>query len=286
MWHFISEQISQNIQQEFICDDVREIPEGDSHQTFRVSDGKRRFFVKVNEKIRHTNFQAEIEGLKHLNDTELFKISKVITDGVVSDHSFLVLEYIHMQPGNSENWQVFGQLLAKMHQQNKQNMYGWQEDNFIGKTSQNNKWQKNWSQFFAEQRIGFLLQLLADNGHKLADIDKAVESVHTLLVGHNPQASMLHGDLWQGNTGFYKDQAVIFDPAFYFGDRETDIAMSELFGRFPNEFYQGYNEIWPLESNYQYRKPIYQLYHTLNHALLFEGYYLDSAKSILKNLDS
>jgi fructosamine-3-kinase len=131
-----------------------------------------------------------------------------------------------------------------------------------------------------------MLQLLLEHGYNLANIDKVVASVKQLLAGHTPESCMLHGDLWKGNVGFYKSQPVIFDPAFHFGDRETDLAMTELFGRFPDTFYQGYNDIWPLEDNYQYRKPIYQLYHTLNHALLFEGYYLDSAKLILKNLDS
>ncbi|MGJ8682269.1 fructosamine kinase family protein [Paraglaciecola sp.] len=286
MWHFISEQISQSINTDFICDDVRDIPEGDSHQTFRISDGKHRFFVKVNEKIQLTNFQAEAEGLEHLNKIELFKVPKVITHGVVSNHSFLVLEYIHMQQGDDKGWRNFGHLLATMHREHKQEMFGWQDDNYIGRTPQYNKWQKNWSQFYAEQRIGYQLQRLAEKGHQLANIEKVIESVKTLLGGHNPESSMLHGDLWQGNTGFFKNQAVLFDPAFHYGDRETDLAMTELFGRFPEEFYQGYNDNWPLSTDYQYRKPIYQLYHTLNHALLFEGHYLDSAKTMLKNLDS
>ncbi|WP_158969576.1 fructosamine kinase family protein [Paraglaciecola sp. L3A3] len=285
MWHFISEQISQSTQHEFICDDVREMPEGNSHQTFRISDGKNRFFVKVNDKVKLSNFQAEAEGLEHLSKTHLFKVPKVITSGIVSNHSFLALEYIHLCAGSNDEHYKFGQCLANMHQQNSQQMYGWQEDNFIGLTPQVNKWHKHWSHFFAEQRIGFMLQLLAEKGHKLADIDKVVHSVEKLLAGHNPLPSMLHGDLWSNNTGFYKQQAVIFDPAFYFGDRETDLAMTELFGRFPDSFYQGYDNIWPLDNDYIYRKPIYQLYHTLNHALLFEGYYLDSAKVILKNLD-
>jgi fructosamine-3-kinase len=285
MWHFISEQISQSIQHDFICDDVREIPDGDSHQTYRVSDGKHRFFVKVNDKLQLANFQAEAEGLQHLNKTQLFKVPNVVTTGVVSGHSFLVLEFIHMTKEEDTSWQSFGHSLAQMHQTHQQQMFGWQEDNFIGRTPQSNQWQKKWCHFYAEQRIGFMLQLLHEKGHHLANIDKIVGSVKKLLAGHNPQASMLHGDLWKGNTGFYKGQAVIFDPAFYYGDRETDIAMTELFGRFPESFYQAYNDTFPLDDNYQYRKPIYQLYHTLNHALLFEGYYLDSAKSILKNLD-
>jgi fructosamine-3-kinase len=165
-------------------------------------------------------------------------------------------------------------------------MYGWQEDNFVGLTLQSNLWQKKWSCFFAEQRIGFMLQLLSEKGYISDNIDDVVEVIKSLLSGHNPTASMLHGDLWQGNTGFHNNQPVLYDPALYFGDRETDLAMTELFNRFPESFYQGYEDVWPLETDYQYRKPIYQLYHVLNHALLFGGHYLDSAKFTLKNLDT
>ena len=286
MWHFISEQISQSIGEDFICNDVRDIPEGDSHQAFRISDGKRRFFVKTNEKNQIENFNAEADGLAHLAQAQLFKVPKVVTQGIVSDRSFLVLEFIHLTQGDSAHWHQFGKNLALLHQQHSQQMYGWQEDNYIGRSVQINQWHKKWSVFFAEQRIGYMLQMLAEQGNTLANIDKVVSSVETILAGHAPQASMLHGDLWKGNTGFFKGQAVIYDPAFYYGDRETDIAMTELFGRFPEQFYQAYNAQWPLDAEYEYRKPIYQLYHTLNHALTFGGYYIDSAKQVLKNLDS
>jgi fructosamine-3-kinase len=286
MWHFISEKISECIQQNFICDDIREVKAGDSHKAYKISDGKQHFFVKTNEKIHLINFEAEVEGLLHLNNTRLFKIPNVICTGLVSGHSFLVLEHIAMTQGNEQSWFHFGQCLAELHKANTQKMYGWQEDNFIGLTPQPNLWQKNWSSFFAEQRIGFMLQLLFEKGHVLANIDNVVESIKSLLKGHNPIPSMLHGDLWQGNAGFLENQPVLYDPAFYFGDRETDLAMTELFGRFPESFYYGYTNLWPLEVDYQYRKPIYQLYHVLNHALLFGGHYLDSAKITLKNLDT
>jgi fructosamine-3-kinase len=285
MWHFISEQISQCIQQDFICDDIREVKAGDSHKAFKISDGKQRFFVKTNEKIHIANFEAEAEGLEHLNNTNLFKIPKVVCMGVVSDHSFLVLEHLALTDSNDQSWIKFGQTLANLHKKHTQQMYGWQEDNFIGLTPQANQWKKKWSCFFAEQRIGFMLQLLAEKGHVLVNIDNVVESIKRLLIGHNPTPSLLHGDLWQGNTGFHKNQPVLYDPAFYFGDRETDLAMTELFGRFPEAFYNGYDDIWPLETGYHYRKPIYQLYHVLNHALLFGGQYIDSAKITLRNLD-
>jgi fructosamine-3-kinase len=284
MWHFISEQISQQINQDFICDDIRAGNSGDSHKSYRISDGKRRFFVKVNDATKLSHFEAEAQGLDHIKRTDVFKVPEVICFGEVEENSYLVLEYISLSQGDESAWYDFGDRLANLHQTQTQEMYGWQDDNFIGLTPQPNRWSKKWSQFFAEQRIGFMLQLLAEKGHKLADIDQVVESVENLLAGHNPPASMLHGDLWMGNTGFSKNRAVMFDPAFHYGDRETDLAMTELFNKFPSAFYQGYEARWPVSEHYQYRKTIYQLYHILNHALMFEGQYIQNATGILKNL--
>lgn len=286
MWHFISEQISQQIGKDFICDDIREVSDGDSHKAYKISDGRLRFFIKVNSKSNLPNFEAESEGLQHLQKTDLFRIPKVICSGTVAEHSFLVLEHITMHEGSVESWHRFGERLAKLHKHQTQEMYGWQDDNYIGLTPQPNKWDKKWCRFFAEQRIGFMLQLLAEKGHDLANIDHAVDAVQSLLNGHNPDASMLHGDLWQGNTGFHKDQPVMFDPAFYFGDREAELAMTELFSKFPPAFYEAYESVWPVDKDYQFRKTIYQLYHILNHALLFGGQYIQSAQATLRNLDA
>ena len=285
MWHFISEQISSQIETDFICDDIREIRSGDTHHAYRISDGRRRFFVKTNLAQHLELFESESESLQHLGLLEGFKIPKTVCLGIVGEHSFLVLEFLKLTEGNSATWHQLGQQLALMHQNQTQAMYGWQSDNFIGSTPQPNQWHKKWAQFFAEQRIGFMLQLLAEKGHELVNIDAAVDTVVRLLAGHNPTPSMLHGDLWSGNVGFVGDRPSLFDPAIYFGDRETDLAMTELFNRFPNAFYQGYETQWPLDDEYQYRKPIYQLYHVLNHALLFGGNYLESATTLLNNLD-
>ncbi|GAA0344980.1 fructosamine kinase family protein [Bowmanella denitrificans] len=286
MWHFISEQISEKLGQDFICDDIRQIHQQFHTRSFRISDGRHRFFIKVAEAGELPRLECEAHGLEHLKLEQDIKLPAVVCSGRVSQHSFLVLEYINMGEGSAPLWFKFGQALARLHAANNQNMYGWQEDNYIGATLQPNSWQKKWCQFFAEQRIGYLLQLLCEKDILTVHIDKVVSSVDQLLSGHKPPASPLHGDLWQGNTGFWKEQPVVYDPAFYFGDRETDIAMTELFGRFPEPFYQGYQEVWPLSQDYQYRKPIYQLYHLLNHALLFGGQYIQTAKLHLQHLDS
>ncbi|MGO4892801.1 fructosamine kinase family protein [Flavobacterium sp. W21_SRS_FM6] len=285
MWHFISEEISKSINKDFICDDIREISSGHSHKAFKITDGRSRYFVKTNQKSYLPHFESEIDGLTHLSKAQLFRLPKIICSGVVADKAFLVLEFLTLSEGTTENWFQFGQLLAQQHQTHTQNMYGWQEDNYIGLSPQPNKWNKKWCQFFAEQRIGFMLQLLAEKGKNLANIDKIVAAVFKLLAGHVPVASMLHGDFWSGNSGFHKGLPTLFDPALYYGDRETDIAMSELFARLPTAFYEGYQATWPLDPGYEYRKPVYQLYHVLNHALIFGEHYIQSAQAILKNME-
>ncbi|MCC2615903.1 fructosamine kinase family protein [Aestuariibacter halophilus] len=286
MWHFISEQISDNVGHDFICDDIREVKQGDTHKAYKISDGRHRYFIKLNDSGQLANFSAEAEGLSHLKACEVMRVPTVICHGVVEDHSFLVLEHITMQDGDKDDWFTFGQQLALLHKNQTQEMYGWQDDNYIGQTPQPNQWHKKWARFFAEQRIGYMLQLLAERGESLPDIDRCVEATERLLHGHQPVASLLHGDLWSGNTGFHQHQAVLFDPAMYYGDREADIAMTELFGKFPQAFYDGYNDQWALDEHYSYRKPVYQLYHILNHAVMFGGQYLTSAKATLNTLDA
>lgn len=283
MWHFISEKISDNIHQDFICDDIREVNGGDTHRAYKISDGRKRFFVKVDHESAQSNFAAEAQSLTLLQQAADVKIPKVICTGVANQSSYLVLEHINLSDGENNDWYEMGKQLAKLHLHTEQH-YGCHFNNFIGKTQQINPWTDDWASFFSDFRIGKLLQLMAKKGIQFVDIDRATEQIYTHLKGYQPKASLLHGDLWRGNVAFFNHAPVIFDPASYFGDRETDLAMTELFGTFPQSFYQGYEAIWPLSDGYQQRKPIYQLYHILNHALMFGGHYLDSAKATLQNI--
>ncbi|OOY41228.1 hypothetical protein BOV91_12580, partial [Solemya velum gill symbiont] len=158
--------------------------------------------------------------------------------------------------------------------------FGWNLDNTIGSTPQLNDWNKSWINFWREQRLGYQLQLAGHQGSLQRQGEKLLESFH-LLIDHAPQPSLLHGDLWGGNIG-YDDSGnpVIFDPALYFGDREADIAMTELFGGFGREFYAAYNAAWPLDAGYPIRKKLYNLYHILNHLNLFGSGYLGQAEGM------
>jgi len=155
--------------------------------------------------------------------------------------------------------------------------FGWPRDNFIGLGAQKNDWCDDWAEFFATRRIAPQLELAGRNGFALEPVP-----VKELLKGHQPAPALLHGDLWSGNAGFTAEGPVIFDPAAYYGDRECDLAMSELFGGFPAEFYAAY----PLDKGYGRRKHLYNLYHLLNHLNLFGGGYLAQVRSTLRLLRS
>lgn len=284
MWHFISDKISETIQSDFVCDDIRPVAGGDTHEAFRISDGRKRFFVKINNLDAEINFHSEALGLMQLAKNTCVRLPKYICDGCAEDKSYLVLQHINFKDGNDAQWQVFGSNLAQLHRQNSHELYGCKFNNYIGHTPQLNTMCNTWSDFFAENRIGHMLHLLANQGIRFVDIDAAVDHIKVWLKDHTPLSSMLHGDLWRGNIGFFKEQGVIFDPAFYYGDRETDIAMTELFGRLPSQFYEAYNNSWPLDEGYKERKPLYQLYHILNHALMFGGHYMQSARDTLQKI--
>ena len=116
-------------------------------------------------------------------------------------------------------------------------------------------------------------------------MERLCEALPELLAGHSPSASLLHGDLWRGNAGFLAGGVpVVFDPAVYRGDREADLAMTELFGGFPRAFYAAYEEAWPLDAGYRTRKHLYNLYHLLNHFNLFGGAYAAQVQGYLQRL--
>lgn len=151
--------------------------------------------------------------------------------------------------------------------------YGWPSDNFIGATPQPNGALPDWIDFWWQRRIGYLVDRLLDSGDP-GGLGRRAEAVRERLPamfdGRVPRASLLHGDLWGGNAAFdVQGRPVLFDPACYHGDRETDIAMTELFGGFDARFHAAYREAWPLAVGYAWRRSLYQAYHLLNHMLLF-----------------
>ena len=212
-----------------------------------------------------------MDGLKALG--AVVRVPRILDHGT----DFLVLEQLDLR--RSGDWAALAQMLAKLHRTSGPR-FGWHRDNWIGATPQLNDWRDDWATFFLECRIEPQLALARRNGFSIPFPKE------NLLEGHKPSPSLLHGDLWSGNAGFIDEGPVIFDPAVYYGDREADIAMTELFGGFPARFYAAYSEAYPLPDGYEARKHLYNLYHLLNHLNIFGAGYLAQVQRTLGLLNA
>ena len=181
----------------------------------------------------------------------------------------------HLDLGAAPDWPAMGRMLAALHRHTN-DRFGWATDNWIGLSPQRNGWSNEWAEFFLGRR-------LKPQAAKCGLLDD-LPDVRKILEGHRPHASLLHGDLWSGNAGFTKEGPVIYDPAVYYGDREADLAMTELFGGFPDEFHGAYRKEFPLDAGYERRKHLYNLYHLMNHLNIFGGGYLGQVQSTLRRL--
>ncbi len=254
--------------------------------TLEGRDG-RRFFVKLNGADKGEMFAAEAEGLEAIAATGAIAVPAVVALGEAAGRAFLVLEQLDLGRGGEEAMARLGHDLAALHRHGA-DRFGWHRDNTIGATPQHNDWCDDWTTFWREQRLGFQLDLARHNGYGGALQRKGAEllaRLDELLDGHRPRPSLLHGDLWSGNAAVLADgRPVIFDPAVYHGDREADLAMTELFGGFGPAFRSAYEAAWPLDPGYSRRKTLYNLYHILNHLNLFGGGYLGQAEAMIDRL--
>lgn len=256
------------------------------NQAYRLGgrDG-RDFFVKLNDAHRHQMFVAEAAGLEAIVAMHAVRVPQPVAHGRCGAQSFLVLEYLDLQTrGNAAQ---LGEQLAAMHRCTAK-QFGFAGDNFLGTTPQPNGWIADWVAFWRERRLGYQLKLAAKNGHDVnlqKSGERLMDALPAFFDGYAPQPSLLHGDLWGGNHGYLADGTpVIFDPAAYYGDRECDLAMTELFGGYGADFYAAYRASWPLDAGYAARRELYNLYHILNHANLFGGSYASQAEQAMRKL--
>jgi fructosamine-3-kinase len=285
MWTEIAQAISRETKQEFAIANTKSVSGGCINQGSRVSSKDRTYFVKLNDVSKVDMFAAEALGLKQMYATKTITVPQPICWGTAANSSYLVLQWLDLGGGSNQSWTEMGRQLAAMHRVGTSKDFGWSRNNTIGSTPQINTWMDNWADFFAEQRIGYQLKLAKRRGGNFPESNRVVDLVRNKLAEWQPPVSLVHGDLWSGNAAISSDGApIILDPATYYGDRETDLAMTELFGGFPTAFYQGYNEAWQLDSGYGQRKSIYNLYHVLNHFNLFGGGYANQAQTIIQRL--
>ena len=242
------------------------------HECYRVEIGGRGFFLKTNDESHADNFACEAEGLAALRSAAM-RAPEPVSHGATGGSAYLLLEFLVLH--GKRDFAALGRMLAEAHRQPGPR-FGWSRDNYIGATPQANAWCEDWGTFWREQRMQPQFALAKRNG-----FDLQLPDVDGILRTHRPQPSLLHGDLWSGNAGFTQEGPVVFDPAVHYGDREADLAMTELFGGFPREFYKAYEETYPLDAGYSRRKPLYNLYHLLNHLNLFGAGYLPQVKETL-----
>ena len=287
-WKAVENQLNTSQQTNINFIEMSSISGGCINQAWKATDSSgKHWFIKENSRDLLAMFEAEYSGLEEIHQSQTIKVPKPILVGNTDSFSYLVLEYIPLQ--NRVNHQATGQQLAEMHMitaTDKQ--FGWHRNNTIGSTPQLNQQNKNWTSFWKQQRLLPQLSLAKKRGYTNSAYDaglKLADNLELFFQQYNPTPSLLHGDLWGGNCA--SDSAnnpVIFDPALYYGDRETDIAMTELFGGFNPIFYDAYNNAYPLDSAYKTRKTLYNLYHILNHYYLFGGGYASQAESMTQQL--
>lgn len=251
-------------------------------QVLELTNGER-VFMKHNSNPPTDFFLAEVKGLRLLAQAENGpRIPKPIALQSGSRPTFLIMEYLENSSESKNFSDRLARALAELHRIS-QDHFGLDHDNFIGSTPQKNDPEKDGIVFFRDQRIEFQRQLARKAGLLPAAIDKKIDSLCENLnrymdtTGEKP--ALMHGDLWSGN--YFPDSKgnpCIFDPAVYYGLREADIAMTELFGRLPQRFYDAYHEAFPMNPGYPERKDLYNLYHLLNHLNLFGGSYLSSVQ--------
>lgn len=273
------------------------------HSAWRLdlADGSR-LFAKTNGASSLPLLEAEAEGLRALKvaaGNEGPQLPVPLACGLAGPSAVLVLSWLDLEGGRSAAqgppWRRLGAALAGLHRHSLTrscaagdrggSSFGWPRDNVIGAFPQGNGWDDDWGRFFVERRLVPQLEHLARSGTPLAQAQSLLERAGQWLVDHQPDPSLVHGDLWSGNAAISAGgQGAIFDPAIYRGDREVDLAMARLFGGFPEAFFEGYTETWPLPSGHEFRRDLYNLYHLLNHANLFGGSYLGQCQGQIEKL--
>jgi len=290
IWGSVASVIRDTTRHPFTLGKYTPVGGGSINEAYRLegTDGSR-YFLKLNDVQHLPMFIAEVSGLNAIAATDTIRVPRPIAHGSAGNQIYLLMEYLEL--GSRGNTMLLGEQLAALHRCTG-NSFGFAQDNFIGTTPQPNGWpseqKDDWIDFWREHRLGFQLRLAAQNGYgvQLQRLgEKLLDTLPALFVGYTPQPSLLHGDLWGGNHAYLPDGTpVIFDPAIYYGDRECDLAMTELFGGYPADFYAAYNSAYPLDAGYAMRRDLYNLYHILNHANLFGSGYARQAEQMMDKL--
>ena len=266
---------------------ARKVGGGSINSCYYWPSGGAPMFVKIAPRASAAAFAAEADGLRELDAAHALRVPRVLATGVAGAAAFLALEWLEAGRADEACEERLGAGLAALHRLGTAR-FGWWRDNTIGRTPQANGWCTQWLEFFRERRLRPQLALAARRGFAglLTERgERLLAALPALLADHNPQPALLHGDLWGGNwLATQAGEPALFDPAVYYGDRETDLAMTRLFGGFGTAFYRSYESAAPLPRGAALRADLYNLYHVLNHANLFGGAYAHQARAQIDRL--
>jgi fructosamine-3-kinase len=257
---------------------------GDINAAACIVTERDRYFVKWNPHPRPRMFEVEARGLQLLAAANAVRVPRVVA--LVDSPPALVLEWIASRGSKGEASEALGRQLAQQHRV-LGDAYGLDHDNYIGSNPQPNASANSWIAFFRDRRLGCQMELARRNGYldgrRASRLDRLSSRLGEWIDESQCAPSLLHGDLWGGNfMSGPNGEPVLIDPAVYYGEREAEIAFTELFGGFGPKFYAAYDEAWPLAPGYAGRRDLYNLYHLLNHLNLFGEGYGGSVDAILK----
>jgi len=269
--------------------DVNSVSGGCIHDAWCIAfNNGEKVFVKTTsiKNFEMLSFEAiGLSSLQNFAEDSLLSTPKPLTIQKLETHSILIMPWVDFSQGNAIN---LGRGLALLHKASKENhngSFGWGNDGFIGLGPQPKGWEESWGECFINLRLIPQIKIAKKWGLRLIELKKFLSNIKSYLNKHHPEPSLVHGDLWQGNAGIDQSgRGVIFDPAVWWADREVDISMTRLFGGFSKDFYDGYDEVWPLTSSWIERIDIYNLYHLINHANLFGGSYEEQCIESIKRI--
>lgn len=277
----LEERVGENVR----VNDAHTVHGGDINEAYRLGTTVGQFFIKLNSAANFPQmFEKEANGLKAISEASGFYVPQIIGNGKSSDHAFLLLEWIEKGTPSASFWDDFGKQLANLHQTTNDH-FGWKENNYIGSLEQINEWNNSWCEFFVLNRLELQLKWARDKGRvdvsSLKNFDLLFHQLERLFPTEPP--ALLHGDLWSGNYMVDRlGSSVLVDPAVYYGHREIDLAMTRLFGGFNDQMYHAYQEVYPLEKDWEDRVDLCNLYPLLVHVNLFGGGYIAQAEQIIK----
>lgn len=285
MWKQVEECISKAINREFFTVQRRPVSGGCISEAHMLCDGKQCFFVKLNPIQEKPLLEAEALGLAELRKAEAFRVPNFVCVGETAGQAFLVLEFLQLRSVSFADEFDFAERLHKLHSFHGSH-FGFHKDNFIGSSVQANGFDESWQQFWVEKRLKPQAERARHLNEELYQkILGVCAGIDHFFKGYEVKPSLLHGDLWAGNVAVVDNAISIFDPAVYYGDREADLAMTEMMGGFSHRFYEAYKSLAGIdEEGYLHRKRLYNLYHVLNHLNLFGASYYMEALSLTEHL--